>query len=558
MNKSLTRILLLGALISAALFSACQKDGVVTLRARIGHFGSQDKVFMGGEENLTPFWRNGDTVIVNGAPYTLAGSTNSGSRLEVARAASYWAVFPASITPVASQSDSRINVSLPALQPYYTASDGKQAVNAPMGAYLESDASSGSITFTNMGALLAINIVNNTGHVNITVDSVSVRATGIPLWGDGYVADYRTDSRRVVLTSTLQGHDSVVLARPNPDFPDDPSASRSLSMGLAVTNAAEVYVYVPSCEPLTPNRYRIIIHAHAANNVDVSESNEQSESNPYAGCIPNNSLAPVNFSLGNSEIEYPEGAVHGVFTVADGRQVYFSQGNLQYQASTRTWRFAEHQWDFVGGGNFEGTVDGSDNELISSSYSGWIDLFCWATSGANTRYPPYYHSTDATAYPNIATMAGTVYFYDWGYNAISNGGNQPQIWRTLSSTEWNYLLRLRTFGNNSGEGYSFKYVSVSANEHTISGMLIFPDNYTNQLSVGDVINQIPEGCVFLPQGGYRFDVNVTNDQKGHYWTSLGPGNHKAYTVDFPNRESNLIGQHNMSYGYSVRLAKNIN
>ena len=80
MNKSLTRILLLGALISAALFSSCQKDGVVTLRARIGHFGSQDKVFIGGEDNLTPYWRNGDTVIVNGTPCTLAGSTTE-SRL---------------------------------------------------------------------------------------------------------------------------------------------------------------------------------------------------------------------------------------------------------------------------------------------------------------------------------------------------------------------------------------------------------------------------------------------------------------------------------------------
>ena len=55
----------------------------------------------------------------------------------------------------------------------------------------------------------------------------------------------------------------------------------------------------------------------------------------------------------NPTIE-PEPIVNGVlpgcFTVsARGLQVQFSQGNLQYKASTHTWRFAEHQYDIVGG-----------------------------------------------------------------------------------------------------------------------------------------------------------------------------------------------------------------
>ena len=37
----------------------------------------------------------------------------------------------------------------------------------------------------------------------------------------------------------------------------------------------------------------------------------------------------------------PEGALPGLFSVAEGRQVRFSKGNLQYQASTGIWRFAE-------------------------------------------------------------------------------------------------------------------------------------------------------------------------------------------------------------------------
>ncbi len=567
MNKSLTRILLLGALISAALFSSCQKDGVVTLRARIGHFGSQDKVFIGGEDNLTPYWRNGDTVIVNGTPCTLAGSTTE-TRLEVARAASYWAVFPATINPVASQTDSRINVTLPALQPYWVTSDSKQAVNAPMGAYLESDASSGSITFTNMGALLAINIVNHTGHTAITVDSVSVRATGIPLWGDGYVADYDKDSRHVVLTSNLQDHDSVVLARPNPELLTNPHANRSLSMGLTVTDSKEVYVYVPSCEPLTPNRYRIIIHAHHGSE-DVSESNEQSESNPYAGCIPNNNLALVNFPVGHSEIEYPEGAVHGVFTVGQGKQVYFSNGNLQYQASTGTtgtWRFAENQWDFVGGNTVPGTVTGSSNNRIGANgYTGWIDLFGWGTSGYNG-YQPIRSANDNTLYPDLPGLVGPNANYDWGhYNPIANGGNQAHLWRTLTMQEWRYLLETRTFaGDHSGEGYSYKLVTLNvSNSRSVRGILLFPDGYSDQSQVANTTNNtittIPDNCVFLPsQGGYRQGQSEpANYSLGYYWTATRYSGVNIYYVKISG-SGVTYASIAKSTGLSVRLVQNVN
>ena len=86
----------------------------------------------------------------------------------------------------------------------------------------------------------------------------------------------------------------------------------------------------------------------------------------------------------------PTGAINGLFTInEEGDQVRFSQGNLQYQASTNTWRFAENQWDYVG----------ADNSNISSEYDGWIDLFGWGTSGYhniydnfNVNYQPYSYS----------------------------------------------------------------------------------------------------------------------------------------------------------------------
>ncbi len=66
-----------------------------------------------------------------------------------------------------------------------------------------------------------------------------------------------------------------------------------------------------------------------------------------------------------------EGSLVGKFSVSSSKQVSFSKGNLQYQASTNTWRFAESQTDYIG----------AANKNISATYDGWIDLFGWGTSG---------------------------------------------------------------------------------------------------------------------------------------------------------------------------------
>ena len=135
------------------------------------------------------------------------------------------------------------------------------------------------------------------------------------------------------------------------------------------------------------------------------------------------------------------GTINGLFTInANGDQVYFSQGNLQYQASTNTWRFAENQWDYIG----------YANSNISPTYDGWIDLLGWGTSGFNhgaACYQPWSTSEnyyDYYAYglsnSNLNDQTGQA---DWGYNAISNGGNQENLWRTLTMQEWHYLIKTR-------------------------------------------------------------------------------------------------------------------
>ena len=235
---------------------------------------------------------------------------------------------------------------------------------------------------------------------------------------------------------------------------------------------------------------------------------------------------------GGTASSSPTGSINGKFSVnSNGDKVFFSQGNLQYQASTWTWRFAENQYDYVG----------SANSNISSSYSGWIDLFGWGTSGYNhgaNCYQPWSTSTtngDYYAYGNntynLFDQTGQA---DWGWNAIYNGGNQENLgWRTLTHDEWAYLFNTRS--TPSGIRYA------KAQVNNVNGVILLPEDWdtsvfylsntnnnnasfsSNVLSISQwgVLEQF--GAVFLPAAGYRNGSSVRYDNsRGFYWSSTYP------------------------------------
>ena len=266
---------------------------------------------------------------------------------------------------------------------------------------------------------------------------------------------------------------------------------------------------------------------------------------------------PIVCAQGNA----PTGAINGLFSVSENNQVYFSKGNLQYQASTNTWRFAENQWDFIG----------EDNNNVSSSYDGWIDLFAWATSGydhATDGYQPY--GVGCNAYDgeflNLCDRTGKA---DWGYNAISNGGNQERQWRTCTDSEWVYLM------NNRQTASGIRFVKATVNE--INGIILFPDNWDatffglNNINEGEAAysgNVISletwmsvfevNGAVFMPASG-RIESWANNDfnQCGVYWysTSHYVGYLKGRMIfgeDFMD-----LGAYFNGNRYSVRLVRSV-
>lgn len=288
------------------------------------------------------------------------------------------------------------------------------------------------------------------------------------------------------------------------------------------------------------------------------------------------------------------------FTVGPGKKVYFSQGNLQYKAKGGvngdasasagsgsnvggTWRFAEHQFDFVSENNVKD---------VSNTSEYWIDMFSWSSSGNNhnnKRYQPWsrgnvgcqqnerdnyyaYGDMENDFYSNTPALA------DWGYNAISNAGNlnsKTSGWRTLVGGvsdvnyffspdfwnlynvyqqmgwpfpyqqqiidnpdwtgfhgEWNYLLYERPSAAN---------LVAQGSVGCVNGLIILPDaeywhkpsgvnfnpcavNYANKYTYAEWSLMEEAGAVFMPANG-TVQIERTPfgwmglNEAGYYWTS---------------------------------------
>ena len=253
----------------------------------------------------------------------------------------------------------------------------------------------------------------------------------------------------------------------------------------------------------------------------------------------------------------PEGALPGMFTIANRRQAWFSQGNLQYRAIDSLWRFAEQQYDMMG----------SENDSIGAWNENWIDLFGWGTSGwSGTNalcYQPYSFYKDEAYYFHSSDLLDDYAQADWGvFNPISNGGNEPGLWRTMTQLEWQYLLGVR----NTLDGIRFAKATVNG----VQGLLIPPDDWRNDtyplnnpnthnahydsnvidLSQWGTLEEA--GMLFLPAAGQRIYTTTTAvNHLGFYWSS----SKGAYCLSFTNysmKPDDIASEH---LGKSVRLIR---
>lgn len=289
----------------------------------------------------------------------------------------------------------------------------------------------------------------------------------------------------------------------------------------------------------------------------------------WAACTKEPEINPIpNDTTGG---DTPTVVEKSVYSVSSTQKVVMSNGNLQYQASTNTFRFAPHAWDAAK----------EDNTLASASYNGWIDNFGWATSGYEDYYP-YLTAARASSFYTGGDIDGTE--YDWGvHNAIVNGENTDPAgtWRTLSTAEWEYLLEERSASVLNGvENARYAIATVEGQK----GLMLFPDQFVMPKNItvprqGSINVTTPyatniytadewsaleaAGCAFLPSAGCVYadnNIMVSVDYLGCYWTSTFVGE-----IDGMIRggqflfNPNLVemGSAGVQHRRSVRLAKNL-
>lgn len=163
----------------------------------------------------------------------------------------------------------------------------------------------------------------------------------------------------------------------------------SLTIQTKPENGAKILLNGRDLNAVTPYMNNML----AAGKYEITVSKNKFETTTQTVDIQDGDNKIVEIEM---PYQYGKLYVDGVFSVSPDKKVKFSQGNLQYQASTNTWRFAEHQWDIIGDGN----------KNISSIYNGWIDLLGWGTGNAPTNISKINNDYSS--------------FSDWG-NEISNG-----------------------------------------------------------------------------------------------------------------------------------------
>lgn len=283
---------------------------------------------------------------------------------------------------------------------------------------------------------------------------------------------------------------------------------------------------------------------------------------------------------GGATATVPDGAINGKFTInADGNQVYFSQGNLQASNNTANsatgwiWSFAEHQYDYIGNNGANDKINGA----MTISEAGIIDLFSWNGNSSTSGDHYGIFSMDNNSY--FGNMHPETLKNDWGHNAISNGGNTADMWRTLTKDEWVYVF------NNRNTASGVRY--ARANVNGCKGVILLPDdwntsyytlNNTNQeptnysadnysantISLSDWENSLEShGAVFLPAAGSRAYGNANSiilssfNSAGNYWSSSSYSSDRAYSVYFSNTDSQLSKNSYRKPGFSVRLVMDV-
>ncbi len=567
-NKMKNRILLPVAVCATAVlaFASCQKEnnGEALFTATIESAQTNGKTVISSTGAMS--WSaSGDHIAIYGDGDLSSGvdfvatrdadnhkiatfRRANGESDNVPQGTYYYAKFPCDLTTAYNI------VALPEVQNF-----NAERFDAPM--YAKS--STRNLPFKNVCGVLQLNL-----NTSVPISSIVVNTPNKIIAGN-FVANY---DETPVLTAPTEGGNTVTL-------------------NCNESTAGTYYIYLP---PQTYTSMTITINAGSQRWVKSLNSSLTINQNNYY---------TINFTL----VPAPEGAINGLFSVGDNKQVWFSKGNLQYDKSADKWSFMEHQWN---------TVE-TDGQNVGTEYANQnvVSLFGWGTSGwtENGWAPNHYNNYHPKGDLPTATIANNFYYgprtYDanntsvnWGYNQTynlegdyadadwawhnviyhspsSSTSSVAHTWRTLSQEEWDYLISTRqnasakkgcgTVNGKHGlillpDVFSDPKVNSYSSDGSFSTQL---SNYTENVYDGDAWTQMEDrGALFLPAAGRRNNGGAGRvDQVGgtgmyHSTTSYVSGTmYYAYMLVFFNANPSISTQYNHRYlGCSVRAVQDYN
>lgn len=567
-------MVVLTAALLAGMVSCKKEKGPSELRAVMNDFATSGQKAYIDQEQYSCFVV-GEKVRVNNSTGTITALERSDRQCVISGVAglpevtSFRAFYPAEL--LANQNVDLSNglnnvaVTLPQEQVYETDANGNQIIKNPMMAELTgANENNSTLHFRNLCALLKITV-----RTQEAFDRITVSCDGMRLSGSGKI---NTSSGIIVMNSGSNSSVSLKLPENHVGSP-----------------AGECfYIMIPQTSTRDGGN-----NGRKDFTVTINTSSVKSFKRQIG---PSDILeAHKIHTIGNFTFNAP------MFSITSKKKVVFAPGNLQWSYSAMgtthttngngcnegTWRFAEHQYDYVGIGN----------ESVSATCSTWIDLFGYATSGNYKNNNSYSNNnqTDSKPYDissgphtgsnGIEETSNYFALYDWGrfnyiYNPQTKVNDPYKTWRTLTSLEWDYLLN--TGGYNSYRNknwWRYSNISFQVNSETIYGLIIYPDSITSKPSGinsnleantsnsyaiikedFDILESI--GCAFLPSAGNLqwssgegYNFHKTNEEWGFYWTaSSGP---KYVKINGTGGHPQSATSNVYDIGYSVRLARDV-
>lgn len=280
---------------------------------------------------------------------------------------------------------------------------------------------------------------------------------------------------------------------------------------------------------------------------------------------------------------FPEGvsSLKAVFEVApateysDAKKVVFSKGNLAFYINSDNRECADNT---TKSGHF---YFQEKQYMRVSAYQNKVnetmDLFNYGSSG----YTIEVNSKNSYATHSFVDEGENKYsWYDWGlFNAISNGGNQPGLWRTMTESEWTYLISHCKAKNHFAMGqvqFHNEYYGLWPNEE-IRGIILLPDEWvspsgisftangscsTNSYSTADWEKMSNAGAVFLPANPeFRSGADHPSSsayENGYYWTATYRDNYPVlFYLNSNPSTGTASGEYQNKSGYAVRLVHDL-